>query len=387
MANPEHLKILKEGVEAWNEWRKNNPDIVPNLRGVDLEGAELVGANLTKAALQEAVLKHTFLLGADLSQANLFEAKLASAYLMDGNLYKAILISANLCSADLRNATLNAADLRGADVIEANLSGASLRRANLDSVSFLGANLSGADLCFAAFVAGNVEGTTFSDSTMESTSFANVDLSKAKGLDEVRHVGPSTIGIDTVQRSQGKIPEIFLRGAGVSDEFIAMSRSLAGAVQFYSCFISYSTKDQLFAERLYADLQAKGVRCWFAPHDVQGGKKLHEQIDNAIRVHERLLLILSPDSINSEWVKTEIAKARKRELIEKKRMLFPVRLKISFKELQEWECFDADTGKDSAREIREYYIPDFSEWETAAKFKEEFDKLVRDLKRVEEAGK
>jgi len=66
-------------------------------------------------------------------------------------------------------------------------------------------------------------------------------------------------------------------------------------------------------------------------------------------------------------------------------MLFPVLLKISYDELKQWECFDADTGKDSAREIREYYIPDFSQWERPEKFKEEFEKLVRDLKKAEAA--
>ena len=118
---------------------------------------------------------------------------------------------------------------------------------------------------------------------------------------------------------------------------------------------------QEFAERIHADLQAKGVRCWFAPHDIQGGRKIHEQIDEAIRLHDRVLLILSEHSMNSEWVKTEIAKASKRELKEGKRVLFPVRL-VEFETLRDWECFDGDTGKDSAREIREYFIPDFSNW-------------------------
>ncbi len=94
-------------------------------------------------------------------------------------------------------------------------------------------------------------------------------------------------------------------------------------IQFYSCFISYSTQDQPFADRLYADLQNKGVRCWFAPHDMAPGQKIHEQIDEAIRLHDKLLLILSPHSMNSEWVKTEIRKARKREVTDNRRMLFP----------------------------------------------------------------
>ena len=55
---------------------------------------------------------------------------------------------------------------------------------------------------------------------------------------------------------------------------------------------------------------AADVRCWFAPHDIQGGRKIHEQIGEAIRVYDRLLLILSEHSMNSEWVKTEIAHAQ-----------------------------------------------------------------------------
>ena len=88
------------------------------------------------------------------------------------------------------------------------------------------------------------------------------------------------------------------------DELIAYIGSMVGRpIEFYSCFISYSTKDQEFADRLYADLQAKGVRCWFAPHDIMGGRKIHEQIDEAIRLHDKLLLILSEHSMASDWVK------------------------------------------------------------------------------------
>ncbi|HZI56212.1 MAG TPA: toll/interleukin-1 receptor domain-containing protein, partial [Verrucomicrobiae bacterium] len=148
---------------------------------------------------------------------------------------------------------------------------------------------------------------------------------------------------------------------------------------FYSCFISYSSKGQPFAERLHADLQNKGVRCWFAPHDGQGGRKLHEQIDQAIRVHEKLLLILSPDSMKSEWVKTEIRKAAKRQKQEKRDVLFPVAL-VSFKKLRKWECFDSDLGKDLGAEIREYLIPDFSRWKEHDFYQIAFAKLLRDLR-------
>ena len=170
--------------------------------------------------------------------------------------------------------------------------------------------------------------------------------------------------------------------------------------KFYSCFISYSTVDQEFADRLYTDLRAEGVQCWFAPHDIKGGRKIHEQLDEAIRLHDKLLLVLSEHSINSEWVQTEIAKARKRESEETKRaaaeaeaqapgssrklkpkqMLFPVTLVPFDPAIRDWECFDGDSGKDFAREIREYFIPDFSNWKDHDAYQKAFNRLVADLK-------
>jgi hypothetical protein len=206
-----------------------------------------------------------------------------------------------------------------------------------------------------------------------------VDL-KRHHYQAVVHLAPSTIGIDTIYKSKGKIPEVFLRGCGVPDEFIAYVGSRMGRpIKYNSCFISYSTHDEEFAQRLYNDLQAEGVRCWFAPHDISGGRKLHEQIDEAIRLHDKLLLILSEHSMASEWVKTELAKARRRELKDGTRVLFPVRL-VPFEALHGWECFDADTGKDSAREIREYFIPDFSNWKDHDSYQKAFQRLVADLK-------
>lgn len=83
--------------------------------------------------------------------------------------------------------------------------------------------------------------------------------------------------------------------------------------------------------------------------------------------------------MNSEWVKTEIANARQREFREKRQMLFPISL-VPFDRIKEWQAFDADTGKDSAREIREYFIPDFSNWKDHDSYQQAFQRLLRDLK-------
>jgi uncharacterized protein YjbI with pentapeptide repeats len=319
MANRRHLAILKKGVEAWNQWRKEHPRVKPDLADADLCRAQIAAARLDRA---------------------------------------------DLTGADLGNTSLSLTGLRGADLSHSCLSGADLGWASLSGSNLKEAILDGAD---------------FGGAILGRTVLANVDLSEVRGLEAVTHLGPSTVGIDTIYNSKGKIPHIFLRGCGVPELFIENMAGLVGpGIEFYSLFISYSTHDQEFAERLHADLQAKGVRCWFAPHKMRGGKKIFEQIDEAIRVYDKLLLILSPESMASDWVKTEIFKAREREVREGKRILFPIRL-CSFEALRDWKLFDADTGKDSAREIREYFIPDFSNWKDHDAYKLAFDRLLSDL--------
>ena len=390
MADEAQVKILKKGVKAWNEWREVNPETRPDLsganfretdlHGADLNGADLVGITFTggnlhksilaKANLSEADIRDVDLIGADLSQADLQGSTLGSTRFCD----------ANLNGAAFRQADLRATDLSGANLIEADFYEADLTAANLNGATLYGTNLSRVKLHRVDLHAADLRNVDLSYAVVGFTNFRNVDLSQVKGLETVFHRGPSEITISTIYRSKGKIPFEFLRGAGVPDNFIEYMHSLVGtAFEFYSCFISYSSKDQPFAERLHADLQNKGVRCWFAPQHGKAGKKLHEQIDQAIRLHEKLLLILSQHSMKSEWVKTEIKKAAKRQTKEKKDVLFPVSL-VPFDELREWECFDSDLGKDLGAEIREYLIPDFSRWKDHDSYQKAFAKLLRDLR-------
>jgi hypothetical protein len=83
--------------------------------------------------------------------------------------------------------------------------------------------------------------------------------------------------------------------------------------------------------------------------------------------------------MNSPWVRTEIAKARAKEVQQGRQMLFPISL-VPYDRVRTWKCFDADTGIDSAREIREYFVPDFSNWKDHDSYSRGFEKLVRDLK-------
>ncbi len=283
------------------------------------------------------------------------------------DLYGANLDAANLSRANLKGANLRLALVTGADLSLANLTEARLLHAHLSNTNLHRAELTGA--------------------VAKSTTFANCDLSEIIGLDLVKHEGPSAVGIDTIYKSRGKISEAFLRGCGVSENFIRYIPSLVNSeegIQFYSCFISYSSKDEEFARRLHGRMRDAHLRVWFAPEDIQGGKKLHEQIETAIRVYDKLLIVLSEASLQSEWVMTELRKARKAEIKTGQRKLFPVRL-VDIETLRDWECFDADSGKDLAVELREYLIPDFSHWKDHDPFEAAFARLLKDLRAEERA--
>jgi hypothetical protein len=178
---------------------------------------------------------------------------------------------------------------------------------------------------------------------------------------------------ESIYNSEGKIPELFLRGAGVPDKFIAYVRSLVGgAIEFYSCFISYSTIDQEFADRLYVDLQSSGVRCWFAPEDLKIGDRFRDTIDESIRLHDKLLIVLSENSIRSPWVESEVEAALERERRQQNRpVLFPIRLDDAV--IHTDKAWSADIR-------RSRHIGDFSQWKDHDFYREALTRLLRDLK-------
>jgi hypothetical protein len=346
MANPEHVAILKQGVEVWNRWRRDNLRVEPDLSRAVLSGSDLSGASLHST---------------NLSNANLSQSVLAHANLVMANLYGADLTESALVLAQLVYATLNGAMLKGANLTGANLTSANLTNAVLWGVRTNGANFNQAHL----------QGADFRNAEVGWTVFADVDLSSCLGLDAVTHRGPSSIGIETLLKSGGAIPDEFLRGVGAPEAFLTYSRSLVGQpLRFYSCFISYSTKDQEFADQLWADLQANGVRCWLATEDLRIGDPFRQSIDEAVRLHDKLLLILSANSVGSAWVQDEVEAALERERREKRLVLFPIRVDDAVMETEQaWAA--------SIRRTR--HVGDFSKWKDHDSYQKTFERLLRDL--------
>ncbi len=357
MADQQQLDLLRQGVDAWNTWRRQHKEVRPDLSDADLSGAYLSGTDLSKADLiranlSKADLSDADLNGADLSNANLWGAYLSGAYLGGTNLR-----NANLSNADLSAAILSGAYLSGTDLSDANLSNADLSDAYLSRVILSDAGLRGTDL---------------SQAYIGWTIFGNLDLRTVKGLETINHLGPSTIGTDTIMRSEGDIPEVFLRKAGLSDTFITYARSFAqNPIEYYTCFISYSSKDQEFAEQLYTDLQSKGVRCWFAPEDMKTGDKIRHRIDESIRLYDKLLLVLSAYSIASTWVEHEVEMALAKEQKANRTVLFPIRLDTAIMDMQQ------DGWSAEVRHTR--HITNFTHWKQHDDYQKALARLLRDL--------
>ena len=198
MANAEHVAMFNKGAEAWNAWRRENPNIRPDLSriGPDVDIMErsagwrewrespdicpdLSGAYLSEAHLSGAKLSGALLMRADLSGAYLSEAHLSGAHLNGAYLSKAHLSGANLAGADLSDASLYRADLTSANLSGAKLYNATLMHANLHWANLSGADLSGANLALVILVEANLSGANLGGANLMGAQLSGTDFSGA----------------------------------------------------------------------------------------------------------------------------------------------------------------------------------------------------------------
>jgi len=345
MTRDEALKLLRggpEGVEEWNR-RRSIDESIPSLAQIDLELTDLACV--------------------DFAQANLCFANLRTANLAGANLSHADLAGARLTDCELRGANLSKADLSGADLSCAKLFEARLEFANLTGTIFRNTNLVG---------------------TWFSGNIVACDLSQTFGLEQVVQQCSSIVSVSAVLHFKDELPQEFLRGCGLRDEEIAYFRSVVGKpIRFYSCFISYSTRDEEFASRLHNDFQAKGIRCWKWDHDARTGRSIWGEIDQAIRVHDKVVLIASESSLKSPAVNREIERAIQEEDRRMKDkhagkfdgdidVLFPVR--VDDYVLDEWQ-------HERKADVVKKVIADARHWDKDEKvYRKVRDKLIKDLK-------
>jgi hypothetical protein len=313
MPNQRHLNKLNEGVTAWNKWREECPEIFPDLRKAHLYGKALTGIDFRRT---------------------------------------------NLDNADLSNANLCGVSFSYASLCQTNLSGAKLRNANLYRTNFKETIL---------------QRTNFHKASLLDTAFLNVDLNEVINLETAIHLGPSTIGIDTIQRSRGNISKAFLIGAGVSEQLHSYIHSLGSAsFDYYTCFISYSSHDQHFVGKLYHDLCEKGVLCWYAPANLKAGDKFPAYIAENVQSREKLLVVLSKSSLRSDWVRKEVNLARQKEGKGKREVLVPICLDNAYLTSKiDW----------AAAIEKQLNLRSFENWQQPSRYQKMLNGLLNDLRK------
>lgn len=351
------LRGGREGIQEWNR-RRSAREEVPSLRGVDLSGTDL--ANLIVTG------KHP---GAK-------TIGVTGAHLNDLELSDVDFTACNLSHIGFNNSVLS-----NADFTEANLSHASLSHCDLTGARFHGSILFQTEMSNA-----DVTNATFGFSAVL------VDFSRIKGLADTKHFAPSFLDLDDFLLRGGPNPaesahvppELFLVGAGFQQQTIDfIHQCSAQPIQFYSCFISYSSGDEKFATRLYNDFRVAGIRCWKWNHDARTGQALWGEIDAAIRIYDKLVLIASESSLRSPAVNREIERAiqkeDERELNKQQGMfdgdtnvLFPVRIDDFI--FENWE-------HERKPDVTKKVVADARGWEEDETIYQRVrDRLIRDLK-------
>lgn len=340
MASPDHLSVLKRGVEAWNAWRTDNPSIVPDLEGAEIVQGEFRGANFQRANLISSVLRGT-----------------------------------NLRDANLREANLTRSNLRGAYLRKADLRHSILRHCNLVGTNLIGANCDGAD---------------FDSAICWDTFFVAIDLSRAHSLERCFHRGPSTIDRRTLALS-GELPGKFLQGCGLAAWEIDLARLYSAklrqsdiaeilrsvestrsthGIQLNSLFISYSHSDRDFVDCIGTALTDAGIVYWRDLHDAPAGP-LEHIVTKAIEQNPVVLLVLSKNSVESDWVEFEAQEARKLERRLKRHVLCPVALDDHWKN-SAWSAV-------LRTQIVKYNVLDFSNWRDSDLLTRQFYRLLSGL--------
>ena len=388
MDRKEALQLLRggpEGVDDWNRWFLETADRV--WLAYSHSSSELQMAarlpELNEADLASQQLRSAQLSGVNMREAKLIDADLHGAFLARADLREADLRGADLTNCDVSGADLTGCNLSGANLSEANLSGATMRWTGLDGTLFAGAIL-GPRQCIAVSPTVKRGLLGYLDPLGAPSRISQTDLSRASSLGDVDHSGPTVIDIESMMSVPAVDRVRFLRGCGVREPLVEYLPSLTEeAIQFYSCFISYSHEDKVFARRLHDQLQGRGIRCWLDEHQMLPGDDIYDTVNQAIRVWDKVLLCCSEASLKSWWVESEMDRAfeKERQLAEerdeKTLALIPLNL--------DGHLFDSWDNLRGTR-VRSRLAADFTGWDTDnAKFEAAFEHVVKALRADEGA--
>ncbi len=409
MNRDEALTLLRSGYRARDEWNKRrSKEITAKLASgradpvVDLHGAQLRDANLARFNLCFLELTGADLTGAYLQFATINHTSLESANLNSAILESASIVNCNLCGADLRKATLDGGHMHDVSASRARFDMADLRAAQIRRTDLAWADLSHSKLFGTSFSDCSADHTKFKGAYLAGTTFVEMDLRTSDiqcelNAHDLKISGPCTIDRSTLARSRGQLPGWFLSRCGLTPWEVAATRLFEtdltglevseinneifekrtkGVILVGGAFISYSRANDAFVDKLESSLCADGVNTWRDKHHMVAGP-VERQLLDAIRLNDVVILVLSRESVRSDWVELELDRARRKEKQNERDVLLPVALDDDWKA----KCEQPESAV-LWRQVAKKNVIDFSNWDTSEKsYRDGYRKVIDGLRR------
>ena len=293
-----------------------------NLTGATIERSDLSSAQFTFSAMPRTNLSHCSFNKCDLDDVDMQGAFAQFTQFNDAGLERSVMNRARFDSCSYARASLTGVQARHTVFTRCDFSFTDLSDSDLSSSVFTQCNFSNAMLertvlDGASFQDVVLSNTSFRNATIGNTIFANVDLREAVALNELTHRTPSSIGVDTLYCSGGWAPNLFLSKTGIPDIFLVFLSELIMAKfspLFLSCFISYSSKDRIFASRLDDELRKRGIYAYLDTREFIPGDFIREGIQTGVLQQDKVLLCASQNSLQgSFWVDEEVTTTLQKE--------------------------------------------------------------------------
>ena len=270
VADSKDVRIIKRGSASIN-LKLSKGDWIPYAYGANLRGINVSGSSLQYAVFSYANLNNANFHKTEISQSRFISAKLSGANFSEVTALGVLFVSAEMSAIDFSESDLAGSNFAGGKLQNAKFVKANLIRANFNGADLSGANLQEAHLGAAVFHSTILSKTDFTKAKLGATIFADCDLYNCVGLEEVQHLGPSSIDTSTLLRTFKNggccfTPElqIFFMNTGLPKHVLDSTPQTLADIAYYSCFIAYGEPDKPFAERIRKDLVAKGISCWIS---------------------------------------------------------------------------------------------------------------------------
>lgn len=353
------VEIIRAGSGPWNEFRESLPRRRFYRSGGSLKLMPGFICKLPNNDFRRLQFVDYDFTGCDFERCRFTQSVFSNTHLF-GNLSGSTLRSSRFVGT-----TLDRCDLSDCDFSHGELNGISARRTNFNNSAF-----------YRTMIAGHFDGATvvnadFAEAYILGSEFIDIDLGAAKNLSHSKVFSHTTLDHRTLFKS-GVLPLNFYRSCGFPDNFVEYVTSLIrDPIAMKSCFLSHSSKDEMFVNRLYGDLLEQKIPCFYSPKDLRIGSLVRDSIDQAVHVNDKLLLVLSKNSIDSQWVEHEVEAALERERKEEQLILFPIMIDNAV----------MTTSKGWAANLRrQRHIGDFQNWKDGGAYFHALQRLLSDIR-------